>query len=109
MISPVAPRRRPERTQARRALCLLGSTLEDGRALLGSTRRETMEHPTVRKSLITLAALLALAILGLPSFGAEPIAKLFAPGSTALLCPNHPPGYCCSGPPLCRCTPGPCS
>ncbi len=77
-------------------------------ALLGSTRGETTEHPTVRKILITLATLLTLALLGLPSFGAEPIAKLFAPGSTALLCPNHPPGYCCSGPPLCRCTPGPC-
>jgi hypothetical protein len=96
----------------------------------------------VRKILITLAALLALAILGLPSFAAEPpttpaptaqlnlsslllpataatdprsnmadtpeIAKLFAPGKAALTCPNHPPGYCCSGLPLCRCTPGPC-
>ena len=97
----------------------------------------------MRKILVTLTALLALLILGLPSVAAPPptttptvtaqpnltspvlpvtaaaspcskgaetpeIAELFAPGKAGLLCPNHPPGYCCSGPPLCRCTPGPC-
>ncbi|HEY2292258.1 MAG TPA: hypothetical protein VGM86_16285 [Thermoanaerobaculia bacterium] len=55
----------------------------------------------MRKTLFTLTALLAFVVLGLP-------AKSFTPGTTGLLCPNHPPGYCCSGPPLCRCTPGPC-
>jgi hypothetical protein len=25
-----------------------------------------------------------------------------------LTCPAHPPGFCCTGPPFCRCTRGSC-
>ncbi len=53
----------------------------------------------MRKKILLLGALAAVA----GSFAAAP------PAAKALLtCPEHPPGYCCSGPPLCRCTPGPC-
>jgi hypothetical protein len=125
------------------ALRLLVSTFRRWKSPAGiNPQGDYGAHPTVRKIFITLAALLTLVILGLPSFAAEPpttpaptaqlnltsllipataatnprsnmadtteIARLFAPGNAALICPNHPPGFCCSGPPLCRCTRGPC-
>jgi hypothetical protein len=53
----------------------------------------------MRRTLLLLAALL-IVVGGL---GAAPHSA-----KAALNCPMHPPGWCCSGPPLCRCTPGPC-
>jgi hypothetical protein len=53
----------------------------------------------MRRRILLLAALLT-AVVGL---GAAPRSA-----KVGLICPMHPPGYCCSGPPLCRCTPGPC-
>jgi len=47
-------------------------------------------------------------------FASVLLGTLAGPGSdphsaaSALGCPNHPPGWCCSGPPTCRCTIGPC-
>jgi len=49
-----------------------------------------------------------------PFYGQVLLGTLAGPGSdphsaaSALGCPNHPPGWCCSGPPTCRCTIGPC-
>jgi hypothetical protein len=64
----------------------------------------------MRRKILLLAALLA--VVG--GFGVAPRSAMggfgAAPRSAnaVLTCPAHPPGFCCSGPPLCRCTRGPC-
>lgn len=47
--------------------------------------------------------LLAALLVVVGGFGAA--ARSVKP---AIICPQHPPGFCCTGPPLCRCTLGSC-
>lgn len=73
-----------------------------------------------RKILLLAALLVAVGGLGvaprsaLGGLEAAPGAAMGGFGATlgaanaALTCPAHPPGFCCSGPPTCRCTRGPC-
>jgi hypothetical protein len=53
----------------------------------------------MRRKMLLVAALLT--VVG--AFVAAPRSA-----KAALTCPEHPPGFCCSGPPLCRCTRGSC-
>lgn len=52
----------------------------------------------MRRKILLLAALLP--VLG--TLGSVPRSAM-----AALQCPAHPPGFVCTGPPLCRCTRGP--
>jgi hypothetical protein len=52
----------------------------------------------MRRRVLLLAALLA-AVGGLGSVPRS--------ATAVLSCPAHPPGFICTGPPLCRCTRGP--
>jgi hypothetical protein len=51
-----------------------------------------------RKILLLAALLTVVGGLGAAARSAKAV----------LTCPAHPPGFCCSGPPLCRCTRGSC-
>jgi hypothetical protein len=57
----------------------------------------------MRKPILLLAALLVAAAVGV----AAPRAMQLMPTARPdILCPNCPPGWVSSGPPLCRCTRG---